>query len=204
MWTILTGQMSSFKIVVTWIQVVEEYGPHEPCWKETREFSSSVPGKVWKYNSFEYSDDPVASAIYLQASFHSHDLWLQMVVSSTPPKTPEKWWLEDDPFLLGWSLFRDMLIFREGKAVLRSSIQCFIAFAALGLQSQCQLGSWWCWPYSSSTPERVGILAQHTIVQILDLTQSQSQHEKIECRKHSEVGWWFLCIVKRNEYVLGI
>ncbi|CAK9098337.1 SET domain-containing protein SmydA-8 [Durusdinium trenchii] len=29
--------------------------------------------QVWKYNSFEYSDDPVASAIYLQASFHSHD-----------------------------------------------------------------------------------------------------------------------------------
>ena len=31
--------------------------------------------QVWKYNSFEYSDDPVASAIYLQASFHSHDPW---------------------------------------------------------------------------------------------------------------------------------
>jgi hypothetical protein len=31
--------------------------------------------QVWKYNSFEYSDDPVASAIYLQASFHSHDAW---------------------------------------------------------------------------------------------------------------------------------
>ena len=82
--------MSSFKIVVKWVQVVEEYGPHEPCRKETHEISSSVPGKVWKYNSFEYSDDPVASAIYLQASFHSHDLWLQMVVSFTPLKTPEK------------------------------------------------------------------------------------------------------------------
>lgn len=32
-------------------------------------------GQVWKYNSFEYSDEPVASAIYLKASFHSHAPW---------------------------------------------------------------------------------------------------------------------------------
>eukprot|EP00434_Breviolum_minutum_P017544 symbB.v1.2.015484.t1/scaffold1083.1/size139395/3 len=40
--------------------------------------------QVWKYNSFEYSDDPVASAIYLQASFHSHDC------------NPNATWVADD------------------------------------------------------------------------------------------------------------
>ncbi|CAJ1424063.1 unnamed protein product [Effrenium voratum] len=29
--------------------------------------------QVWRYNSFEFSDDPPSSALYLQASFHSHD-----------------------------------------------------------------------------------------------------------------------------------
>lgn len=39
-----------------------------------------------------------------------------------------------------------------------------VAFAvALGLQSQCHLGSWWCWPYSSSTPAHRGILAQQKV-----------------------------------------
>ncbi len=33
----------------------------------------------------------------------------------TPPKTymsPEKWWLEDDPFLLKWLLFRGLVSFQ--------------------------------------------------------------------------------------------
>ncbi len=79
------------------------------------------------------------------------------------PKNSWKMMIGRRSFPFGMVPFQGHVNF-QGKAVLRSSIQCFIAFAALGLQSQCQLGSWWCWPYSSSTPERVGILAQHTIV----------------------------------------
>eukprot|EP00931_Biecheleriopsis_adriatica_P050493 TRINITY_DN29239_c0_g1_i2.p1 TRINITY_DN29239_c0_g1~~TRINITY_DN29239_c0_g1_i2.p1 ORF type:complete len:282 (-),score=60.66 TRINITY_DN29239_c0_g1_i2:489-1289(-) len=44
---------------------------------------------AWKYNSFEYSEEPPSSAVYFQSSFHSHDC------------SPNANWTEgDDAFVL--------------------------------------------------------------------------------------------------------
>lgn len=52
-------------------ELLHDLGMADVPTEVTRKFWQLL--QVWKYNSFEYSDDPVASAIYLQASFHSHD-----------------------------------------------------------------------------------------------------------------------------------
>ena len=63
----------------------------------------------------------------------------------TPPPnkqnkiSPEKWWLEDDPFLLKWPLFRGHVSFPGG--VDAEFLECFLHFFFLMLVASPELES---------------------------------------------------------------
>ncbi len=62
---------------------------------------------------------------------HSLESGMGVDIQYTPPKfniAPEKWWLEDDPFLLGWLIFRGELLNFQGVCLCSSYVfSCIFA-----------------------------------------------------------------------------
>ena len=90
----------------------------------------------------------------------------QQQLSLPLKKNHQNWWLEDDPFLLKWSFFWDMLVFRGGTFVVKYSlgwfflsqnctekmrwIRCFELYCLLWFPLPTTLR--WAWPCGIKSP----------------------------------------------------